>query len=282
MKRILITGKNSYIGNSFEKWLAKDPQRYKVDKISVRDDSWKKINFSSYDTILHVAGIAHLSERKVDKDLYYKVNRDLAINIANKAKDEGVKQFIFTSSMSVYGKETGIIDKDTPTMPKSNYGKSKLEAERLISELDEIDYKVSIIRPPMIYGRSCKGNYVKLSSLARRTPVFPNIKNQRSMIYIDNLNEYIKTLVNNPISGLFFPQNKDYVCTSDMVKEIASVYNKRVWMTKLFNPLLININIEMSKKIFGDLVYCKHMDENYRYNNYNLVNFKESIRLTEE
>lgn len=282
MKRILITGKNSYIGNSFELWLAKDPQRYKVDKISVKDDSWKKINFSSYNTIFHVAGIAHLNERKVDKNLYYIVNRDLANKIAIKAKEEGVEHFIFTSSMSVYGKETGIIDKHTPTKPKSHYGKSKLDAERLISELDDINYKVSIIRPPMIYGRGCKGNYAKLSLLARRIPVFPNIKNRRSMIYIDNLNEYIKSIVDNPTSGFFFPQNKEYVCTSEMVKEISSVFNRRIWLTKLFNPLLKVSKTDLINKIFGDLIYSKDIDEKYKLKNYNLVDFKESIRLTEE
>jgi nucleoside-diphosphate-sugar epimerase len=281
MKRILITGKNSYIGNSFELWLANDPQRYKVDKISVRDDSWRKIKFSSYDTIFHVAGIAHLNERKVDQNLYYKVNRDLANEIANQAKEEGVEHFIFISSMSVYGKEIGIIDKRTPYKPKSHYGKSKLEAERLIYDLDDIDFKVSIIRPPMIYGYGCKGNYVKLSSLARRTPVFPDIKNHRSMIYIDNLNEYIKSIVDNPTSGFFFPQNKEYVCTSEIVKEISILSNKRIWMTKLFNPFLKVSKTNLRNKIFGNLVYSKDIDEKYKFKKYNLVDFKESIRLTE-
>ncbi|WP_332695147.1 NAD-dependent epimerase/dehydratase family protein [Halalkalibacter lacteus] len=282
MKKILITGENSYIGNSFEMWLAKDTHCYKVEKISVRGDSWKEIDFSSYDTVLHVAGIAHLNERKVDKNLYYKVNRDLAYEIANKAKTEGVEHFIFFSSMSVYGKDTGIIDKDTVTKPKSHYGKSKLEAERLIRELEDPQYKVSVIRPPMIYGRGCNGNYAKLSSLTRITLVFPDIKNERSMIYIDNLNEYIKSLVDNPINGLFFPQDREYVCTSEMVKEIAKSIDKRIWMTKVFNSFLKNIKTDLTRKIFGDLVYSKEIDVNYRHKSYNLVDFKESIRLTEE
>src|SRR5690606_7124221 len=116
--------------------------------------------------VIHVAGIAHVKETKENADLYYKVNRDLAFEVAKKAKNEGVKQFIFLSSMSVYGIETGIIKINTPTNPKTNYGRSKLEAEELISSIESDSFKVAILRPPMIYGKGCKGNYIRLANLA--------------------------------------------------------------------------------------------------------------------
>ena len=187
MKKILITGKNSYIGNSLVRWLGYYHNRYSIDSISLKSDDWKKKKFSEYDVVLHVAGIAHIKETKENEGLYYKVNRDLTYEIAQKAKTEGVKQFIFLSSMSVYGIMEGVISADTPLKPNSAYGKSKLEGEKLIENLHDASFTVAILRPPMVYGNNCRGNYTKLAALALKTPVFPKVDNKRSMIYIDNL-----------------------------------------------------------------------------------------------
>lgn len=166
MKSILITGKNSYIGSRFEEWLAKYPDKYKVDAISLRDESWKEKDFSEYDVVYHVAGIAHRKETKENRELYYAVNRDLAYEVAKKSKQDGIKQFIFLSTMSVYGLESGVIDEHTPLKPKSNYGKFKLQAEELIKPLEDDSFKIAILRPPMVYGKGCKGNYPRLVFLA--------------------------------------------------------------------------------------------------------------------
>src|SRR5690625_5109469 len=120
MKKILVTGVNSYFGNRFAEWVEQYPDEYHVDRISVRDDKWKEIDFSAYDSVLHVAGIAHRKETKNNTELYYRVNRDLAYVLAEKAKSDGVKHFIFLSTMSVYGLDEGMIDKDTPLKPKSH------------------------------------------------------------------------------------------------------------------------------------------------------------------
>ncbi|MGB4351276.1 MAG: NAD-dependent epimerase/dehydratase family protein, partial [Tissierellaceae bacterium] len=218
MKSILITGKNSYIGSRFEEWLAKYPDKYKVDAISLRDESWKEKDFSEYDVIYHVAGIAHRKETKENRELYYAVNRDLAYEVAKKSKQDGIKQFIFLSTMSVYGLESGVIDEYTPLKPKSNYGKSKLQAEELIKPLEDDSFKIAILRPPMVYGKGCKGNYPRLAKLAKITPIFPDIDNKRSMIYIDNLSEFVRLLIDDYSSGLFLPQNSEYVKTSEMVR----------------------------------------------------------------
>lgn len=283
MKKILITGKNSFVGTSFIKWLDQYPEKYTIDSISLRDDSWKKKDFSEYDVVYHVTGIAHIKETKNNADLYYKVNRDLAFKTAKKAKICGVKQFIFLSSMSVYGINSGIIDKDTPLNPISNYGKSKLEAEKIITSLSDDNFKVAILRPPMIYGKGCKGNYKRLANLAVKTPIFPYIENKRSMIYIDNLSAFVKCIIDNCDSGLFFPQNKEYVNTSKMVELIAKAHGKKIWLTKLHNPLFkIMMNNSVVNKVFGSLVYDNKLS---RYNNVqysSLVGFEESIRLTEE
>lgn len=280
MKKILITGKNSYIGRSLENWLRREPDQYKVDTVDMKDESWKETDFSLYDVVFHVAGIAHIKETSDNQDLYYKVNRDLAYETAQKAKQDGVEQFIFLSSMSVYGIESGVIDKNTPLKPSSAYGKSKIEAEELINELQDDSFTVATLRPPMVYGKGCRGNYPRLAGLALKTPIFPKVDNKRSMIYIDNLSEFVKQLIDNRSGGLFFPQNAEYVNTSEMVRLIAGVHGKKIMMTKLFNPLLRLLNVSTANKVFGDLVYELSMSD-YE-SDYRVCGFGDSIKKTEQ
>lgn len=284
MKKILITGKNSFVGNSFEKWLKQYPNKYIVDKISLKNETWKRIDFSKYDSVLHVAGIAHVSTNPKLKDLYYRINRDLTIEVAKKAKSQGVKQFIFMSSIIVYGdssKKLKVIDENMVPKPSNFYGKSKLEAEEGIKLLDDEDFKIAIIRPPMIYGKDSKGNYPKLAKLARITPIFPDIDNQRSMIHIDNLAEFLRLIIDNEERGIFFPQNKEYVKTSELVKNIAELHGKKIRLTKMFNPFIRQLlgKINLIDKVFGNLIYDMKLS-NYKIE-YQIRDLKKSIALTE-
>ena len=278
MLRILITGANSYVGTSFERWLSQWPDEYHVDTVDMIDGSWRKKSFSGYDAVFHVAGIAHVKETKKNEHLYYEINRDLAYEAAQKAKTNGVSQFIFMSSMSVYGITSGVITKDTEPNPKSHYGKSKLQAEKLIKQLSDENFCVATLRPPMIYGKGCKGNYSRLSKLAKITPIFPVIQNQRSMIYIDNLSEFIKEIVDNRFDGLFLPQNDEYVCTRTLVKEIAKLRGKRIIDIKIFDPLILFLcnKTRVFDKVFGSLVYIQNASVCHT------VGFEESVRLSEQ
>ncbi len=285
MKNILITGKNSYIGTSFENWLKRQPDKYKVDTIDMKDGSWKKKDFSQYDVVFHVAGIAHVSSDPKIEDLYYKVNRDLTIETAEKAKAEGVKQFIFMSSIIVYGDGSSskrVIDKNTVPTPSNFYGDSKLQAEEGISHLECDDFKIVVIRPPMIYGKGSKGNYPRLAIMAKKIPVFPDINNERSMLHIDNLCEFIKIMINYEETGLYFPQNREYVKTSEMVRTIAEVHGKKIWMIRWMNWFIkLMFGIGIVNKVFGNLVYEKSMSD-YDKENYRIRDYRESIELTEK
>lgn len=271
MKKILITGANSYIGTSFENYLKQWKDEYSVDTIDMKDESWKEKNFSKFDVVFHVAGIAHIKETKENAELYYKVNRDLVYDVATKSKEEGVKQFIFLSSMSVYGMETGVISKDTIPSPKSNYGKSKLQAEELIAQLKDSTFNIAVLRPPMVYGPGCKGNYQALRKIALNMPLFPKVNNKRSMIYIYNLCYFIKQLIDTKKSGLFKPQNSKYVNTSEMVKFIAEVNGKNMRFTKSFNWAFKFISGNKVEKAFGSLIYKDDEDL------VDLVEFKNSV-----
>lgn len=286
MKRILITGANSYIGTSFEKWVSQWPEEYYVDTVETRSDQWKELDFSPYDVVFHVAGIAHQDAKADQEELYYRVNRDLTIEVAQKAKSEGVKQFIFMSSMIVYGAsskigETKIITRDTVPEPINFYGNSKLQAEQGILPLQSDGFNVVVIRPPMIYGKDSKGNYPLLAKFAKITPVFPNIENKRSMLHIDNLTEFIRLMVEHSENGIFFPQNREYIKTAEMVKTIADVKGKKIWLTKLFNPFLVGLggNVNVINKVFGSLLYSQDISS-YKHD-YQLNDLRASIINTE-
>lgn len=286
VKQVLITGTSSYIGNQLADWLKKTSEEYLVTKKSVRDNKLEKIDFSNFDVIVHVAGIAHQDTKADQEDLYYKVNTELTIDIAKKAKEQGVKQFIFLSSIIVYGAsskigEQKLITRETKPEPINFYGNSKLLAEKGIATLQTDDFNVAIVRPPMIYGKGSKGNYPILAKFAKLLPVFPDIDNQRSMLHIDNLTEFLKILIEQNERGLFFPQNNNYVRTSDMVYTISKINGKKIKLVKIFNPLLKTIGkkSELINKVFGNLAYDQSISKYKK--NYLIHDFEESIKHTE-
>lgn len=255
MKRVLITGANSYIGDSVKDYLNKEPDKYQVDVLDTMGYAPNPNDFKNYDVVFCVTGIAHIKETKKNRHLYYDVNRDLVVNIARAAKDGGVRQFILLSSMSVYGIATGHITKKTHVNPNNSYGDSKAQADSLIFNLANDSFKFACLRPPMVYGNGCKGNYQRLRSFALKSYLFPNYKNERSMIFIDNLSEFVEQCIDEEKSGLFFPQNADYVCTSELVRLIAGEHGKKIIFTRLFNPLIEIMRINSVKKVFGNLTY---------------------------
>ncbi|WP_195854020.1 NAD-dependent epimerase/dehydratase family protein [Aerococcus tenax] len=276
MKKILVTGKHSYIGNQFAKWLAQWSEDYQVVKESLRDGTWRQSDWSNYDVILHVAGIAHNSSDPKLEALYYEVNRDLTIEAAKKAKAEGVGQFIFMSSIIVFGSKVSKITHDTPTNPDNFYGDSKLQAEVGLEELADDQFKVAIVRPPMVYGPGSKGNFPKLVKLAKITPIFPDYDNKRSMIYVDNLMAELQSIVDKELSGYFHPQNSEYTCTSQMVYRIAKYTNHRILKPRFFTPLINKfLNQNIMNKVFGNLYYDEMI--NNRTQN---VNLEKSIKLS--
>lgn len=289
MKRVLITGAGSYVGTHVKARLQEEPSKFEVQELDVKGDSWKRFDFSSLDTVFHVAGIAHVSTDPSMEPLYMKVNRDLTIEVAKYAKASGVKQFIFMSSAIVYGNSVpagkGIpITKDTKPNPANFYGRSKLEAEEGLRELQDETFKIVIIRAPMIFGANTKGNFPKLVSMAQKLPVFPNIKNKRSMLYVGNLAELIAQLVQNDCKGLFLPQEDTSICTSYLVKQIAEISEKNIYLTKIFNPVLNTAlkRNELVIKAFGDLFYNEDESTfNFDYRRYSMKEALKQIAQTE-
>ena len=292
MKKTLITGAGSYIGTSLEHWLAQYHSEYKVDTLDMQEDTWRVYDFSAYDVVFHVAGIAHADvghATEEQKQLYYAVNTDLAVETAQKAMVAGVKQFLFMSSMIVYGgcKEK-IITAATKPQPANFYGDSKWQADQRIQELSRNNptFKTVILRPPMIYGKGSKGNYPQLAKMAGKLPIFPKVNNKRSMLYIDNLCECIRLLIDQEVEGVIFPQNEEYTNTSEMVRMIAEAKEHKIilfsgfgWAIKLLQKCPGKIG-NLATKAFGDSAY--EMDMSECGHNYRVCSLAESIRRTEQ
>lgn len=291
MKRVLVTGENSYIGTSFVYYMKQYENEYSVDTISVRGKEWQKADFSVYDAIFHVAGIAHADVGSVSKEeqaKYYEINRDLSVAVADKYKEDRGKQdsqFIYMSSIIVYGDNVSIrkkrvITRETVPTPSNFYGDSKLQAEIELDKRKSDTFKLVILRPPMIYGPNSKGNYPQLRKIALKVPAFPDIPNERSMLFVDNLSSYVKTAIDKCEEGVHFPQNNEYVRTSHLVKEIGKAHGKNI---KLFSFLNWGVYLlsyfpgkigDLTNKAFGNLVYEENEVKQF-------VTFKDSVVATE-
>lgn len=279
MTNVLITGINSFIGNATERWLL-DKKGYHIEKISVRGESWKNISFQEFDVIIHVAGLAHASLKSKDFKLYDQVNHLLTKEIANKAKKEGVKHFIFLSSMIVYNAEQTKIDASTVPKPIGPYAESKLNAENALRLLSDGLFKLTILRPAMVYGPEGKGNFPKLVKFAQWSFIFPRISNQRSMIYINHLAEAIHQVIKHQHYGIFHLANQTPVATFHIVQTVRQILGKKTYLTRIFNGfihLASNVSFAL-RKLFKDFYYSDEII-NHAFK-YHVVSFKRSIEDT--
>lgn len=282
--KVLITGAGSYIGESFRAYCEEHYPNITCSTIDMIDGTWKKQDFSGYDSVFHVAGIAHADVGKVserEQEDYYKVNTELAIDCCRKAKREGVKQFVFMSSMIIYGSRE-YIDETTVPAPDNFYGNSKWLADKGVRKLAAETYHVAVLRPPMVYGKGCRGNYPTLAKLARKLPVFPDVENKRSMLYIENLCEFAALLMLSGEGGVYFPQNTEYTKTSEMVRLIAKTAGKKIWLTKLLIPMVVIGKYVPGKiaglvdKAFGNAIYHREMSV-YEGLDYQQIDLEKSI-----
>lgn len=289
MKKVLITGAGSYVGESVRRYImAKMPGQYQIDAVDTMGDNWKKADYSQYEVVFHVAGIAHVNADPKMEALYYKVNRDLTIEIARHAQEAGVKQFIFMSSQIVFHEsqslKTEVLTRDTAPNPNGFYGDSKLQAENGLKALraEGGQMKMCILRPCMIYGPNAKGNFPRLAKLARKVPVFPAWHNKRSMLFIDNLGEFVLQAIIRELEGTFYPQNRELADTVEIIRFFAKAAGHRVWITHLLNPFvwLGSFVLQPINKMFATYYYDPAMSQ--MEFDYQLVSFEESLKRVSE
>ena len=286
MKKVLITGAGSYVGESVRKYILGKVPSYQIEAVDTMGDNWKRADYTQYDVVFHVAGIAHVNADPKMEPLYYKVNRDLTIEVAKHAKVCGVKQFIFMSSQIVFHESKSlkaeVLTRETKPAPNGFYGDSKLQAENGLHELESDDFKVCILRPCMIYGPNAKGNFPRLAKLACKTPIFPAWHNKRSMLYIDNLAEFVMQTIERGLAGTFYPQNRELADTVEIIRYFAKAVGHKVWITKLLNPFvwLGSFVLQPINKMFATYYYEPEMSK--MEFDYQLVSFEESLRRVAE
>ena len=284
MKKVLITGAGSYVGESVRRYILTKESSFQIDVVDTIGDSWKDADFSHYDVVFHVAGIAHVNADPKMEQLYYKVNRDLTIEVARHAQESGVKQFIFMSSQIVFHESkslnTEVLTRDTIPNPNGFYGDSKLQAENGLKTLraEGGQMKICILRPCMIYGPNAKGNFPRLAKLATRVPVFPAWHNKRSMLYIDNLAEFVLQVIVRNLEGTFYPQNRELADTVEIIRFFAKDAGHKVCITRLLNPFvwLGSFVLQPINKMFATYYYDLEMSR--MEFDYQLVSFNESLR----
>lgn len=279
-KKVLITGANGYVGNKLSRYLLS--QSYDVKTLSVRNDDWKNEDFSQYDAIIHLAALVHNNEPGADMKRYMDVNYKLTKLLADKAKQQQVPQFIFFSTMAVFGLDGKLgspekIDNNTILDPKTEYGISKLKADEYLLSIEDDNFVVSIVRPPMIYGEDSPGNFKKLKKYAEHIPFYLNIDNERSAINIDNLVLYVGELIKHKQTGIHYPYDNESFKTNEVIKEIRNYNNKNSYaivVPKFLLPLLSKLSV--FNKLYGNLTYDNMFNDKETSGKF--VGLKDSIR----
>ena len=285
MKNILITWENGYVGNQFQYLMGKDG--FKVERMSLRNNNWKHQSLSKYDVIIHLVALVHNNKANAKISDYMNVNFHLTKELAQKAKEDGVNHFIFFSTMSIFGLSGSLLEKCeinqfTPYNPNTPYGHSKLLAEREIRKLENDNFVINIVRPPMIYGKEAPGNFSKLIKVANISRIFPDFKNERSVIHIENLYKDLLGLVENPISGTIHPQNIEYMNTNEALSLIRKHQGKIDAIIELPIPKVIKSllgKIEIINKVYGNLTYSKTIDLR-KINRNQYDDFEQTIEKT--
>ena len=251
--KILVTGSNGYLGSSF---INEYKNKYLFEKFSLLNQELEDINFNNIDTILHCAALVHQKvEHSYEK--YHDINVKYPVTLAKLAKINGVKQFVFISTIAVYGDDKKKLDENTICNPITPYGKSKHEAEKELLKLNDDNFKVSIIRPPMIYGKGAPGNIDSLIKIVKKLLIIPlgRIENKRSFISIQNLCYIMNEVIIQKKAGIFLASDDEPLSTSKLIELIAKNLDKKIYLIKIpfFESLLKILKPSFHKKLYGSL-----------------------------
>ena len=278
LKNVLVTGSNGYLGSSF---INQYKNKYKFENFSLLTQKLEDINFDSVDIVLHCAALVHQKiEHSYEK--YHEINVEYPLKLAKLAKENGVKQFVFISTIAVYGEDEEKLDENTVCNPITPYGKSKLAAEKELLKLNDDNFVVSIIRPPMVYGKNAPGNIDSLIKLVKKLPIIPlgGIENKRSFISIQNLCHMIDEIITQQKSGIFLASDDESLSTTRLIELIAKNLDKKVYLVKIlfFETLLKIVKPSFHKRLYGSLEVDNSITKE-KLNLKNPYNVEEGIKL---
>ena len=253
MKKLLISGSNGFVGSYFIK---KYKDKYDIRTFSFLKDDINSLDYSDIDVVFHLSALVHQMSGASCEE-YERVNVIQTLQLAKKAKENGVKQFIFMSTVAVYGIETGVMNEKSDYTPLTEYGKSKLRAEIELQKLDNKNFKVSIIRPPIVYGKNAPGNMKSLLKLINKVPLLPfgKIENKRSMVYIGNLCYLINEVITQEKAGIFLASDDEPLSITRLIELISKNLDKKIYLVKIpfFKTLLKILKPSFHKRLYGSL-----------------------------
>lgn len=267
--KVLLTGANGFIGSYL---VAKYKDKYNIQKFSFLNDNIDTLNCTNIEVVFHLSALVHqMSGASLDE--YERVNVIQTLELAKKAKESGVKQFILMSTIKVYGEETNSkYVENSNCVPEDDYGKSKLKAEIELRKLKDDNFKICIVRTPIVYGYGVKANIKNLVQLVNKVPVLPfgNISNNRSMVYIGNLCHLIDEIIHQEKSGVFLASDDEPLSTSKLIKLISKNLDKKVYLLRIpfFESLLKLVKPSFHKRLYGSL----EVDNRITKEKLNLVN----------
>jgi nucleoside-diphosphate-sugar epimerase len=243
--RILITGAKGFVGRVLCQSL-KD-----FDVVQAGRDDWLS-SLASINCVIHLAARVHIFKEAAKDPLaeYREVNVKKTLDLARQAASLGVKRFVFVSSVKVNGeltkKDISFRADDIPN-PQDPYGVSKLDAEIGLMQLaKKTGMEVVIVRPPLVYGPGVKANFLSMIKiLDKGIPLpFGNVRNKRSLVYIDNLVDLLIRLIDHPKApGQVFLVSDDHdVSTTVLLKSMSFALGKK--------SLLIPVPVFLLQTIF--------------------------------
>jgi nucleoside-diphosphate-sugar epimerase len=261
MLNVLVTGASGFVGKHLLHY--NNNGRYNLRTVSLKSTNVESCLIENIDVIIHLAGKAH-EMNKIDDKVYFDTNYLLTAQLADKAKKAGVKHFIYISSTKVYNDEQGmVLDETSACEPSDAYGKSKLKAEQYLQTVADKNFRVAIIRPPVIYGAGVKGNILKLLKLCDSNKPLPflRVNNQRSMVFINNLLELMFTIIDQRAEGIFIAGDAQPLSTSKLISLIRTNLNRQqrlFYLPEVFRIIIKNANSALYNRLFGSFVINNH------------------------
>lgn len=261
-KTLMITGSSGFIGTNFINRFKDD---FNIIPVCLIENKPEDLDYTGVDCILHLAALVH-QMNGAPEERYFEINTELTKRLAHKAKEAGLGHFVFYSTVKVFGYDGDlnnpnfILDKDFPCYPNEPYGRSKYEAENYLETLQSENFKIGIIRPPMVYGAGVKGNMLSLIKLVDKVPVLPFNYNEfkRSIVYIDNLLEITKNMIIEEKTGILIPQDTSGVSIKEIIEGIADGLGKKVFLFKFPSfifKLLIRYKPNVMVRLYGGLQF---------------------------
>lgn len=262
-KTLMITGASGFIGSNF---IERYKDKYNIIPVDLLKIKPEEIDFRGVDTVLHLAALVH-QMKGAPREKYFEVNTELTRRVAEEGKKQGVSHFVFYSTVKVYGYDGDlynhnmILNEESKCNPMNDpYGESKWEAEKILRRLEDDNFKIGIIRPPMVYGKGVKGNMESLIKLVKMFPILPfnYDKNRRSLVNIENL-MYLTTLViDKEASGVFLPLDEKNISLKEIVEGIEKAYNLKRINIPMIQPifwLLTKVKPNIMVRLFGTLQF---------------------------